>query len=86
VALIDLGINSNSISYEVALEVLGQSQQPLISARNAEKSKESPSPALLAYLSARISALDDLVADLNSKDMSTIELILSPEKTSIFKT
>lgn len=30
--MLDLGINSSSISYEVALEVLGQSRQPFMQA------------------------------------------------------
>ncbi|UIX82633.1 hypothetical protein [Xylella fastidiosa] len=30
--MLDLGINSGSISYEVALEVLGQSRQPFMQA------------------------------------------------------
>ena len=41
--MLDLGINSSSISYEVALEVLGQSRQPFMQAIHEEKQKPAPS-------------------------------------------
>jgi len=38
--------HSESINYEVALEVLGQSMQPFVQALHDEKQKEQPSQSL----------------------------------------
>jgi hypothetical protein len=73
---INLGINSESIQYEVALEVLGQDLQPLMHAITVEKEKESPSIVCLNYLNARLSALKELQSDLMATDKDTIESIL----------
>jgi hypothetical protein len=51
-ALADLGINNDSIHYEVALEVLGQKKQPFIRAIAEEKEKPNPSAELIAYCKA----------------------------------
>jgi hypothetical protein len=74
----DLGINSESIDYEVALEILGQSLQPFIMAIQHERAKAHPSEALIAYCEAQKAALRDLQEDLRVDDRETIELILNP--------
>lgn len=77
--MLDLGINSKSISYEVALEVLGQSRQPFMQAIHDEQRKASPSPALIRYCEARLAAIDELQESLQPTDLTTIERILSKD-------
>jgi hypothetical protein len=72
----DLGINSESIQYEVALEVLGQDFQPLMRAIALENEKPNPSIACLNYLNARLNALKELQSDLMANDKDIIESIL----------
>ncbi|WP_234267609.1 antitoxin [Hydrogenophaga sp. NFH-34] len=76
---INLGINSDSIQYEVALEILGQERQPLMTAIRLEREKAEPSEALLKYCQARLTAIDDLQSDLRSTDRDTIQQILDPQ-------
>lgn len=56
----DLGINSDSIKYEVALEILGQERAPLTEAIREEKGKAAPSAALIRFYETRLRALDEL--------------------------
>lgn len=49
-----------SVDYEVAIEVLGQSLQPLITALADERQKAAPSPALVQYLEGRIASIEQL--------------------------
>lgn len=74
--MLDLGINSSSISYEVALEVLGQRRQPFMQAIHDERKKKVPSEAFIRYCESRLAALDELQDDLLPGDMDTIERIL----------
>lgn len=74
--MIDLGVNSNSINYEVAVEILGQSRQPLMAAIRSEREKLEPSISLIKYFEARLSALDNLQETLSVSDVATIEKIL----------
>lgn len=78
---INLGINSASISYEVALEVLGQSRQPLMQAIHEERQKAEPSQSYIRYCEARLSAINELQDNLKPSDMPTIERILSKDST-----
>ena len=75
--MLDLGINSISIGYEVALEILGQSRQPFMQAIHEEQQKPAPSQAFIRYCENRLTALDELQDDLRADDLSTIERILS---------
>jgi hypothetical protein len=75
-ALPDLGINSESIQYEVALEKLGQNMQLFISEIGKEKGKPIPSSAYIGYCHARKSAFEDLQDSLDPNDKDTIEKIL----------
>lgn len=77
--MLDLGINSNSINYEVALEVLGQSRQPFMQAIHEERQKAAPSTAYLRYLEARLAAIDELQESLDPADLTTIERILKTD-------
>jgi hypothetical protein len=76
-----LGINSASISYEVALEVLGQSRQPLMQAIHEEREKAKPSESYIRYCEARLAAIDELQDSLQPGDEATIERILSKDST-----
>jgi len=76
---VNLGINSDGIQYEVALEILGQERQPLMAAIRLEKAKAEPSAAFVRYCEMRLSALDELQDSLRSTDRDTIEQILDPE-------
>lgn len=77
--MLNLGLNDESINYEVAKEILGQSLQPFMTAITEEKKKENPSLAFIAYCEARIDAIDDLQDDLRLVDTDTINRILSKE-------
>ncbi len=75
--MLDLGINTESISYEVALEVIGQSRQPFMQAIYEEKQKQVPSQAFIRYCESRLAALDELQETLQPTDLDTIERILT---------
>lgn len=75
--MLDLGINSSSISYEVALEILGQHRQPFMQAIYEERRKPTPSQAFIRYCQARLMALDELQDSLQPADLDTIERILT---------
>ena len=75
--MLDLGINSSSISYEVALEVLGQSRQPFMQAIHEEKQKAEPSQVFIRYCESCLAALDELQEGLQPSDLATIERILT---------
>lgn len=75
--MLDLGINSSSISYEVALEVLGQSRQPFMQAIHEERQKPAPSQVFIHYCENRLAALDELQDSLQPADLATIERILT---------
>lgn len=77
----DLGINSDSINYEVALEFLGQSRQPLMQDINDERAKSAPCEAYIRYCEARLRAIDDLQDDLMPEDKETITKILNNQLT-----
>ena len=55
--MLDLGINSGSISYEVALEVLGQNRQPFMQAIHEERQKSAPSHVFIRYCESRLAAI-----------------------------
>ena len=74
-----LGINSESIDYEVALENLGQRLQPFIMALQHEREKAQPSAALIAYCEAQMAAISNLHEDLRVNDHETIARILNPQ-------
>ncbi len=67
--------------YEVALEILGQSKQPLVSALFNERNRENPDPKLIAFLKKKKEAIDDLMEELDPDDEYLIKLILNPEYT-----
>ena len=62
--------------YEVALEILGQSQQPLVQARYDECNKENPNPELLKFIRCRMAAVDELMDNLKPDDEYLIKRIL----------
>lgn len=71
--------------YEVALEILGQSKQPLVSALFNERNRENPDPKLIAFLKKKKEAIDDLMEELDPNDEYLIKLILNPEYTVMRK-
>ena len=73
----NLGINNDSISYEVALESIGARMRPYVNARHNEEQKERPSAALIDYCDNRINALDDLRENLDPSDKEVIERLLT---------
>lgn len=75
-ATIALGINSDSIKYEVALEILGQELQPFMEAIRQEKGKAEPSQAFIRYCEMRMAALGELQDSLRTTDRDTVEKIL----------
>ncbi|MDR1051687.1 MAG: antitoxin [Deltaproteobacteria bacterium] len=75
-SLPNLGINSESIQFEVALEKLGQSKQLFIQEIGKEKEKPVPSLAYIQYCESRKSIIDDLQDTLDPNDRDTILKIL----------
>jgi hypothetical protein len=73
----NLGINNDSINYEVALESISARGRPYVNALHEEKKKENPSQAVIEYCRKRISALDDLREDLDPKEKEIIERIIT---------
>jgi hypothetical protein len=53
------------LDYEVALEILGQSKQPLVSALFNERNRENPDQKLIAFLEQKKAAVDDLMEELD---------------------
>lgn len=80
--MLDLGINSASIGYEVALEVLGQSRQPFMQAIYEERQKPAPSQVFIRYCESRLAALDEMQDGLQPTDLGTIERILTKGETA----
>lgn len=62
--------------YEVAIEILGQSKQPLVNEIHQERNKDIPNEQYLKYLKARKSAIDTLIDELEPKDEYLIKRIL----------
>lgn len=75
----DLGINSDGIHFEVALELLGQRLQPFIQAIQEEKTKAAPSLLLIRYYEMRVEALDELQGSLTPKDMDAVQRIFDKQ-------
>lgn len=73
---LDLGINGDSINYEVALERLGQCLQPLMEQLRLERAKASPSQSYIDYGTAQLAAIDRLQCDLEPTDRELIMKIL----------
>lgn len=73
---VDLGINSDSIKYEVALEILGQELQPFLEAIRLEMEKAEPSQAFIHFCEMRMAALRELQDNLRTTDVDTIERVL----------
>lgn len=73
---LDLGINSDTVTYEVALEALGQSRQPIMQAIALEREKLAPSVDFIKYCEARLAAIDRLQDDLRPTDIETVRRIL----------
>ncbi|MCL2658433.1 MAG: antitoxin [Betaproteobacteria bacterium] len=64
------------IQYEVALDVLGESKQPIMSAIVDERRKAAPSQAFIRYCEMRLDALDELQDNLEPTDTDTVQRIL----------
>ncbi|GHV04021.1 hypothetical protein AGMMS50229_04470 [Campylobacterota bacterium] len=73
----NLGINNDSINYEVALESIGARAHRYVNAQHKEEQKEHPSAALIEYCKQRISAFDDLREALDPSDKEVIERLLT---------
>ena len=74
--MLNLGLNSDSINYKVALEVLGKSRQPFMQAIRQEREKPMPSQECIKYCEMRLLAIDELQDELKPSDMDTVEKIL----------
>lgn len=73
---VNLGLNSASIKYEVALEILGQERAPLMDAIRREQAKAIPCVALIRFYETRLSALGELQDALRTSDLDAIEQVL----------
>jgi phosphopantetheine adenylyltransferase len=62
--------------YEIALELLGQSKQPLVQMRYDEMKKENPNQDLLNFVQKRLNAINELMDELNPEDEYLILRIL----------
>ena len=70
---------SADVMYEVALDKLGQSLQPIYALINAEKDKPNPSPSALAYYDAKIDLIRDLQDNLRPEETDLIQNILNDD-------
>lgn len=75
----DLGLNSDSIRYEVALDVLGSVRRPIADAIRLELQKVSPSEAFVKYCRGRLVAIDALQDELTPGDVGLVQNILDKE-------
>lgn len=71
----------NFFDYEVALEILGQSKQPLVSSLFNERNKENPDTKMISFLEQKKAAIDDLMENLSPNDENLIKQILDPNVT-----
>ena len=78
--MLDLGLNNESITFEVALEALGQGKQPFISALRAEKAKPNPCAAFIRFCEMRKEAISELQDALRPGDTDTIRMILDQQR------
>lgn len=78
-------IATKRFGYEIALEILGQSQAPIISAYWQEVKKPEPNQTFLKYLLAKEKAIDELMEELDPKDEELIKAILDPKNSRVFK-
>lgn len=67
------------LDFEVAIEILGQSKNPLVMAIHNERSKEQPNEKLLAFLKQKKAAIDNLMDNLYPEDTELIRMILDKE-------
>ena len=70
-------LNDDEISFEVALEKLGQSRAPFMAAIRLERAKLRPSSEFIAYCDTRLQALDQLQLNLRPEDRETVRAILT---------
>lgn len=75
----DIGINSDGIHFEVALELLGQGRQPFMQALKEERTKAAPSQPLIRYYEMRLAALDELQDSITPKDMDAVQRIFDKQ-------
>lgn len=69
--------------YEVAIEILGQSKQPLVNEWHKEFNKSNPDEKYLKFLEARQFVVDELMDELEPKDEYLIKRIL--DKNDVFR-
>lgn len=62
--------------YEVAIEILGQSKQPLVNEIHEERKKNIPNEQYLKFLKARKAVIDSLIDELDPKNEYLIKRIL----------
>lgn len=70
---------SAGVMYEVALDKLGQSLQPIYGLINAEKDKPNPSPSALAYYDAKIDLIRDFQDNLRPTETDLVQSILNDD-------
>ena len=70
---------SAGVMYEVALDKLGQSLQPIYALINAEKDKPNPSPSALAYYDAKIDLIRDFQNNLRPTETDLVQSILNDD-------
>ncbi len=70
---------SAGVMYEVALDKLGQSLQPIYALINAEKDKPNPSPSALAYYDAKIDLIRDFQDNLRPTETELVQSILNDD-------
>lgn len=81
-------IATKLFGYEVAIETLGQSQAPIVSAYWREYNKPEPNQKFLKYLLAKERAIDELMESIDPydpKDNELIEAILDPKNSRVFR-
>ena len=75
--MVDLGVNSEAIAFEVALEIIGQKRRPVMVMMYEEKAKENPSKAYIDFCQGILASIDSLQDSLKPSDTETIDSIVS---------
>ena len=75
--MVNLGINSESVAFEVALEIIGQKRRPVMVMMYEEKAKANPSKAYIDFCKNLINAIDEFQESLKPADLDVIDMVVS---------
>jgi hypothetical protein len=74
-----MAIKDKYIEFEVALEILGQSQAPLVDAIHNERNKPQPSELKIKYLLDKIASIQNLMEEIMPDDVELVAEIMNKD-------